>query len=89
MAVLEHEHNDLLQLWESRQEEYEENLDSQKYHRDAEQAEMWIAAQEKHLQSEDYGVSPPRCMHVCMYVQAASSWFVSHGRTHWMPLRSS
>lgn len=81
MAVLEHEHNDLLQLWESRQEEYEENLDSQKYHRDAEQAEMWIAAQEKHLQSEDYGVSPPRCMHVCMYRQHHLGLYLTVGHT--------
>lgn len=56
MAILEHEHNELLELWESRQNDYEENLDSQKYHRDAEQAETWITSQEAHLLNEDYGV---------------------------------
>ena len=50
---------------------YEENLDSQKYHRDAEQAETWIASQEAHLQNEDYGVSTVEAVAVLM------SWCVS------------
>lgn len=57
MAILDHEHNELVELWEMRQGEYEENLDLQLYHRDAEQAEAWIASREANLLNEDYGVS--------------------------------
>ena len=57
MKYLETAYKDLLELWAERQENYEEHLDSQKFRRDAEQAEAWIAAQEALLKNEDIGVS--------------------------------
>lgn len=57
MKYLETAYKVLLELWAERQENYEEHLDSQKFRRDAEQAEAWIAAQEALLKNEDIGVS--------------------------------
>lgn len=56
MSYLEDVHNKLLQLWERRDQEYEEHLDSQKFKRDSEQAEGWIATQDALLKDDDFGV---------------------------------
>ena len=57
MQFLDTKHKELLDLWYEKQEDYEEHLDSQKFKRDAEQAEAWITAQEGFLIDEDHGVS--------------------------------
>ena len=57
MQFLDTNHKELLDLWYEKQEDYEEHLDSQKFKRDAEQAETWITAQEGFLIDEDHGVS--------------------------------
>ncbi len=62
MSRLETSHKELLDVWEKRQEEFEENLDIQIFQRDAEQAEAWISMRETVLGTEDIGVSstPPQ-----------------------------
>ena len=57
MSRLESSHHELLEIRERRQEEFEENLDMQVFHRDAEQAEAWIFTREALLGTEDIGVS--------------------------------
>ena len=57
MKYLENAHKELIDLWEEHHEEYEEHLDSQKFKRDTEQAEAWIAAQDTFLKNEDLGAS--------------------------------
>lgn len=57
MQFLDTKHKELLDLWYEKQEDYEEHLDSQKFKRDAEQAEAWITAQEGFLIDEDHGDS--------------------------------
>ena len=56
MSYLEGLHNKVLKLWETKHEDYEEHLDSQKFKEDSEQAEAWIAAQDALLKDDDFGV---------------------------------
>ena len=46
-------HHELLETYERRLEEFEHNLDAQTFHRDAEQAEAWIAFRESFLGNEE------------------------------------
>ncbi len=62
MQVMQTLHNDLLDLWSEKKEEYEEHLDSQKFKHDAENADSWIVAQEGFFKA----------------VEEEVSWFVSH-----------
>lgn len=53
LKAVEAQHDELLETWKRRQEEFEHNLDVQVFHRDAEQAESWIALREAMLGNED------------------------------------
>ena len=57
MQVMQTLHNDLLDLWSEKKEEYEEHLESQKFKHDAENAESWIAAQEGFFKAVEEEVS--------------------------------
>lgn len=59
MSIVQKSHRELLETYERRLEEFEHNLDSQTFHRDAEQAEAWIAFREGLLgnDEDDLGVS--------------------------------
>lgn len=63
MTYLDQGHKELLDLWETRNTEYDHHLDFLKFHHEAEQAEGWIALREAFLQNEDYGVRYgwPKC----------------------------
>ncbi len=52
-------HSELLELWETKQDEYQHHYDTQVFYRDAEQAESWIAFREGFLgnEEEEFGVS--------------------------------
>ena len=56
MSVLSASHKELKEGWEEQRVELEQNLDSQMFKRDAEQAEMWIAMRESLLGSDEIGV---------------------------------
>lgn len=56
MSYLESSHRELLEIWQERQEEFEQHLDVQVFQRDAEQAEAWIALREALLSGDDIGV---------------------------------
>ena len=56
MSRLSAGHSELKDGWEEQREELEQNLDTQLFKRDAEQAEMWIAMREALLGSDDFGV---------------------------------
>ncbi len=61
MSELDSSHRELLDVWEKRKDEFEENLDIQMFQRDAEQAEAWIGSMnEMVLGTEDIGVSASR-----------------------------
>ena len=53
LSTIESQHAELLETWTRRQEEFDHNLDVQMFHRDAEQAESWIALREAMLGNED------------------------------------
>lgn len=58
MSHLESSHKELLEVWNKKQDEFEENLDIQIFQRDAEQAEAWIGSMgEMVFGTEDIGVS--------------------------------
>ena len=59
LSSIKGQHAELLETWKRRQEEFDHNLDVQMFHRDAEQAESWIALREAMLgnEDEDLGVS--------------------------------
>ena len=59
-SIIKSSHKELLDTYQRRLEEFEHNLDSQMFHRDAEQAEAWISGREAFLGNEDdeLGVSP-------------------------------
>ncbi|CAI8040975.1 Spectrin alpha chain, non-erythrocytic 1 [Geodia barretti] len=57
MRVLSASHKELKEGWEEQRVELEQNLDSQMFKRDAEQAEMWIAMRESLLGSDEIGDS--------------------------------
>ena len=50
---MESSHEELLDVYQERLEEFEHNLDVQIFHQDAEQAEAWIAFRESFLGAED------------------------------------
>ena len=56
MNYLEKAHDELLTLWQERQNDYDEHLDNKKFSYDAEQAEAWITSQEASLLNEEFGV---------------------------------
>ena len=56
MSRLASSHAELKAGWEGQREELEQNLDTQMFKRDAEQAEVWIAMREALLNSDDIGV---------------------------------
>lgn len=49
-------HKELIDLWNERKEDYEENLDLLRFKHDAENADSWIVAQETLLKSIDHEV---------------------------------
>lgn len=56
MRALSSSHKELKEGWEEQRVELEQNLDSQMFKRDAEQAELWIAMRESLLGSDEIGV---------------------------------
>ena len=56
MRALSASHKELKEGWEEQRVELEQNLDSQMFKRDAEQAEMWITMRESLLGSDEIGV---------------------------------
>ena len=56
MEVMQSLHKELLDLWNERKEDYEENLDLQRFKHDAENAESWIVAQEALFKNIDHEV---------------------------------
>ena len=61
LKAVQSQHDELLETWERRQEEFDHNLDVQMFHRDAEQAESWIALREAMLGNEDEDLGVSRC----------------------------
>ncbi len=53
LSIVQSSHGELLETYKRRLEEFEHNLDAQTFHRDAEQAEAWIAFRESFLGNED------------------------------------
>lgn len=70
LSAIEAQHAELLETWERRREEFDHNLDVQTFHRDAEQAESWIALREAMLgnEEEDMGVINTTYLYM-MYLQ--------------------
>ena len=62
MVAIEASHNELRETLKRRREEFEHNLDVQMFHRDAEQAEAWIALRETLLGHEDEELGVSVCM---------------------------
>lgn len=56
MEVMQTLHNELLDLWNEKKDEYEEHLDLQKFRHDAENADSWVAAQEGFFKNIDHEV---------------------------------
>ncbi|XP_057602793.1 spectrin alpha chain, erythrocytic 1 isoform X2 [Hippopotamus amphibius kiboko] len=57
MTALTHQWAALLELWEKRQQQYEQCLDLHLFYRDSEQVDSWMSRQEAFLENEDLGNS--------------------------------
>jgi spectrin beta len=57
MSVLANQRKDLHSVWEKRMKQFDDCLDTQKFRRDAEQAEGWIGLREAFLANEALGES--------------------------------
>ncbi len=53
MSSIDSAHSELLELWETKQDEYQHHHDTQVFYRDAEQAESWITFREGFLGNDD------------------------------------
>jgi len=54
---LSRQHTELYETLKTRKKETDQCLDMQKFRREAEQAEQWMAMRDQLLNSEDFGVS--------------------------------
>ncbi|XP_070531768.1 spectrin alpha chain, non-erythrocytic 1-like isoform X3 [Ptychodera flava] len=57
LVILAMEKTSLLELWQERQNQYEQCMDLQLFYRDTEQADTWMSKQEAFLANEDLGDS--------------------------------
>nr|XP_010975340.2 spectrin alpha chain, erythrocytic 1 [Camelus dromedarius] len=57
MATLDHTWSTLLELWDRRQNQYEQCLELHIFYRDSEQVDSWMSRQEAFLKNEDLGDS--------------------------------
>ncbi|XP_006159133.1 spectrin alpha chain, erythrocytic 1 [Tupaia chinensis] len=57
MAILANDWAALLELWDRRQQQYEQCLDLHLFYRDSEQVDSWMSRQEAFLENEDLGNS--------------------------------
>ena len=56
MSVLAGQRSDLHSVWDDRMKQFEDCLDTQRFRRDAEQAEGWIGLRDAFLANEALGV---------------------------------